>query len=70
MTLTGKMIATCGHELKIMTLSNQFAVKDYDANGKRSVAHIIVCSNCKVWYERNNLILHNKEAELRWLKSK
>lgn len=70
MTLTGKIIATCGHELKIMTLSNQIAIKEYDRMGNKVVSYIVVCDDCLVWYRMNNLILHNKEAEMRWLKSK
>ena len=65
----GTIYGTCGHELSIeRDAVSGVAVKGYMREGDRCIDFRSLCADCEADYEKDGMVLHNKEEENKWLR--
>ena len=58
---------SCGHDVDDLDNAYDIQVKSTDGNGNRSVEYVVVCGECALWYQEQELILRNTEEVAEWL---
>ncbi len=62
------IVLSCGHKTDTFLNCHDIMMKESSRDGSKAIAYKSVCPNCKVDYEKENLIFNDsKEAEA-WLK--
>ena len=65
------IIGTCGHQLDPKWHESgrgAIRVRSHDREWNKSVDYIMVCPQCKGWYENEGLTLHTEEEVNEWLR--
>lgn len=69
--MSGKSFGTCGHELPYEwehSGAARIAVKDYDREGRRMIAHKTVCRECRGRCVDAGDLLLTERSRINWLK--